>query len=46
MCSGSLSEYVFSRGVCVEDSPLGPGVDLREVEEFYQLSGCCIPPWS
>lgn len=24
----------------------GPGINLREVEELHQLSGCCIPPWS
>lgn len=44
--SGSLSECVFFRGVGVEESQLGLGVDLREVEEFHQLCGCCVPPWS
>lgn len=25
---------------------MGPGVNFREVEEFHQPCGCCIPPWS
>lgn len=30
----------------MEESQMGPGVNLREVEEFHQPCGCCIPPWS
>lgn len=45
ICFGSLSECAFSRKVCVGESPLGPGVDLRQVEGFHRLRGCCIPPW-
>lgn len=37
---------VFFRGVRVEGPCRGPGINLREVEELHQLSGCCIPPWS
>lgn len=39
-----LSVSAFFRGVHVDSSSLGPGVDFREVED--QLRGCCLSPWS
>lgn len=42
----SLLITAFFRGVCVEESPMEPGVDLREVDECPQPCGCCVPPQS
>lgn len=30
----------------MEESQMGPGANLREVEEFNQPRGCGLPPWS
>jgi hypothetical protein len=42
---GPSVTVVFCRGICVEGSLMDSGVNLREMEEFHQLRGCCIPSW-